>query len=94
MPKDVTIAQTMMRELDAGECWARAEWITDTRRYWISQSEYGYQSNMEIKESYATKWYNPDVYSDRRYVKKLGSALNRIEELRRKDQRKTPVNSL
>jgi len=94
MPQDTTISETMTRELNIGETWVRAEWITDTRRYWISRSEYGYQANMETKESYATNWYNPDVYSNRRYVQKLGSALNRIHMLRRKDQRKAQSSSL
>jgi len=86
MPQDATVSRTMTRELNIGETWTRAEWITDTRRYWISRTESGYQVGMEIKESYATNWYNPDVYSDRRYVQNLGSALNRVHSLRQKDQ--------
>jgi hypothetical protein len=85
MPKDITITKRMTRKLVIGESWAKPEWISETRRYWISCTEYGYQANQEIKESYSDKWYNKDIYAKNRYVKSLATAITRIEKLIDKD---------
>lgn len=72
-----------LKEIDLDWSYTKAQWISESRRYWISRHKYGYVAHMEVLAGNG-KWCYIYTYDTNIYVKTLAGAIKRIEKLRLK----------